>query len=112
MEKNCQGSIAAKTRIGYGMPFGRQFGDPAEDDRENHHGEERSEQRPDDADGGLLVADEDVAPGEEVEELAVAPQVAPVVLLRPAGFDDERMCVGHTRLSVTCSPFLGCMNRV
>jgi hypothetical protein len=37
----------------------------------------------------LFVADEDVAPREKVEELAIAPEVAPVLALGLAGADDE-----------------------
>ena len=47
-----------------------------EDDREDDHREERLQHGPGDAQHRLLVADEDVAPGEEVEQLAVLPELA------------------------------------
>ncbi len=65
-----------------------ELGDLAEDDGENHHGQEGPDQRPGDADDGLFVADRNVAPGEDLEELPVVPEVAPVVLLGAAGFED------------------------
>jgi hypothetical protein len=37
----------------------------------------------------LLVADENIAPGENVEQFPVAPKIAPVVPERAAGFDYE-----------------------
>jgi hypothetical protein len=67
----------------------REFGNAAEDDGEYDGGEERPDDSPGDADDGLFVSDKDVAPGEEVEQLAVAPEVAPVVLLGAAGFYEE-----------------------
>ena len=45
--------------------FARQLGDVAEHDREDHHGQERPDEGPGDADDGLLVAHRDVAPGED-----------------------------------------------
>ena len=74
-------------RIG-GTPGG-QFGQLAEYQREHQHGQQGPAQRPQDADDGLFVAHQDVAPGEEQEQLAIAPQVAPVVALGAAGFDDQ-----------------------
>ncbi len=51
----------------------RQFGQAAEKDGEHAHSHERLQDYPQDADGGLLVADFDVAHGEEIEELAILP---------------------------------------
>ena len=62
---------------------------PARDQREDRHHHEGTQHRPSDADGRLLVADEDVPPGEEIEQFTVAPEVAPVLALRSARFDDE-----------------------
>src|SRR5687768_2596520 len=53
----------------------------------NCHGR-RPQNRPRGTDNRLLVADEDVAPREKVKEFAVPPEVAPVLTLRPACFDD------------------------
>src|SRR5262249_22946955 len=66
----------------------RQLGDFAEHEREHDHRDERPDQGPGDADDSLFVADEDVAPGEEIEQLAVPPKVAPVLALGAAGLDD------------------------
>ena len=67
----------------------RQLGEPAEHDREDHHGQERPDHRPGDADDGLLVAHRDVAPGQDREQLAIGPEVAPIVALGAAGLEDE-----------------------
>ena len=75
-------------RIGRGA-VARQLREPAEDDREDHHGQERPDDRPGDADHGLLVAHGDVAPGEDREELAIVPEVRPVVALGAARLEDE-----------------------
>ena len=61
-----------------------EFGDAAEDDGEDDHGEERTDDAPGNSHDGLLVADEDVAPGQEIKQFAVAPKVAPVVFLGAA----------------------------
>src|SRR5207245_2396637 len=60
----------------------------AEHDHHDGDGHERTDHRPGDADRRLLVPDGDVPPGEEVEQLAVPPEVAPVLPLGPAGLDD------------------------
>src|SRR5262249_7637284 len=54
-----------------------------EHDREHDHRQERLENRPGDADRGLLVANRDVPPGEMPRELAEVPQLAHVEV-RPA----------------------------
>ena len=56
---------------------------------EHEHGDRRTDHRPRDADRGLLVAHGQVAPREEVHQLAITPQVAPVIGRRQARFDDE-----------------------
>ena len=68
---------------------GRQFGDAVENDGEHHRRQKRLNHRPSDANHRLFVADQDVAPGEKIKQLTVAPQVAPVILLGASGFDDE-----------------------
>ena len=81
-----------------------------EDDREDDHRDDGVQHGPQHAQHGLLVADEDVPPGEEVEQLAVLPQLAelqPHPALRR--LDDERRAV--TALSALnvrrhCEPFL------
>ncbi len=61
-------------RVGHAA--GRQLQEVAEDQAEQPHGEQGLQDRPGGPQGGLLVAHLDIAPGEEVEQLAVAPQVA------------------------------------
>ena len=74
--------------IGRGA-FGGQPGHLAEDHGHDDHRQERLDDGPGDADDGLLVADGDVAPGEDVEQLAVAPEVGPVLAVGPAGLEDQ-----------------------
>ena len=80
-----------------------------EDDREDDHRDDGVQHGPQHAQHGLLVADEDVPPGEEVEQLAVLPQLAEPQL-RPAlrGLDHERRAVAAlSALNVCrhCGPF-------
>jgi len=79
-------------RIGHA--FGRQFRQLAEHQREYQHGQQWTTQRPHDADDGLLVAHQDIAPRQEEEQFAVAPQVAPVMALCSACLDDKYGLVG------------------
>jgi len=60
-----------------------------EDDREDHHHQEWSNQRPGDTDHGPLVAHRNIAPRKHLEELTVTPQVLPVMTLGATGFDNE-----------------------
>lgn len=71
------------------VPVAGQPCHPAKDHRENHHGQKRPEDRPGNPDNRLLVAYGDVAPGQNKEELPVAPEVHPVVFLGAAGLDNE-----------------------
>ena len=75
-------------RIGGGA-VGGQLGDAAEDDGEDHHGQKRPDHRPRRADHRLLVAHRQVAPRQDVEQLAIAPEIAPVIALLAAGLDDD-----------------------
>ena len=67
----------------------RQLGQLAEDDGEHHHRQERPDQRPGGPDHRLLVAHRDVAPSQDLKQLAVSPQVTPIVALGPARLDDQ-----------------------
>ncbi len=67
---------------------GLELGDTVEDQREDRHRHKRTNHRPRDADDGLLVADQDVPPREDVEQFPEVPQVLPILLLGPAGLDD------------------------
>src|SRR5262249_40595354 len=75
--------------------FGGQLGDFAEHDCEHHHREKGPHQRPSQADDGLLIADRDVAPGQNVEEFAVTPQISPVVALSQPRLYDEDVGLIH-----------------
>src|SRR5262249_48869483 len=61
----------------------------AEDDGKDHHREERADEGPCGADHGLLVAHGHVAPRQHPEQLAIGPQIAPVMAVGPAPFDDK-----------------------
>jgi hypothetical protein len=65
--------------------IGGELGEAAEKESEDEHGEDGLENHPEDADGGLFVADFDVAPDEEVEEFAVGPDFAEAKLEEAAG---------------------------
>ena len=56
------------------MPIARQFGESAEQHREDHHGQDGADHRPRDPDDRLFVAHREVAPGEDREQLAVGPE--------------------------------------
>jgi hypothetical protein len=60
-----------------------------EDHGEYPHGEERANHRPGEANSGLLVAHQDMPPGQAIEQLAGAPPAVPVVVLGVAGFENE-----------------------
>jgi hypothetical protein len=74
-----------------GVALRRDLGQLTEDDGENHHGKEGLQQCPGQTDDGLFVAHRDIALGEDEEDLAVAPEVTPIVALGEAGFDHEAM---------------------
>src|SRR5436309_644216 len=63
----------------------------AEDDGEDDHIDDRLDDGPGGSQRGLLVAHFDVTPGQDVEQVAVAPQVAQVERNRPPrGLDHDR----------------------
>jgi len=65
--------------------LGWEFGEAAKKESEDEHGENGLENDPEDADDGLLVADLNVAPDEEVEELTVGPDFAKAKLEQAGG---------------------------
>ena len=73
---------------GVGNAVARKLGDAAEDEGKDDHREQRAQDGPQDPDDGLFVAHEDVAPGEEVEEFAVAEKIAPVIPFGVTGLDN------------------------
>lgn len=58
---------------------GRHLRQTPEHHRQNHHRQERSDDGPGRSGYRLLVANQDVSPGQEVEQLPVAPEVLPVL---------------------------------
>ncbi len=74
-----------------GVAVGGQLGDAAEDDGKDHHRQNRPDHRPGRADDRLLVAHRDIAPRQDVEQLAIAPQVAPVIALLEASLYDDHV---------------------
>ena len=58
---------------GVGGPIRGHLGEPAEKDAENDHSHERLDDGPRHPDEGLAVANFDVSPDQEVENLAVFP---------------------------------------
>ena len=64
--------------------------DHAEDEREDEGEDERLQHRPADAEEALLVADLELALGEEVDELAVLPELAEVNRLETGRGRDRR----------------------
>src|SRR4029077_20361347 len=68
---------------------GWHLGDPAKYDRKNYHGDKGAKDRPNHADGGLFVPNRKVSPSEYVEELAIAPEISPVVFLGTSRFNQK-----------------------
>lgn len=77
-----------KQRIG-NVAGGRELCELTEEHGKDDHRQQRTQQRPGDADRGLFVADREVTPSKEEEEFAVVPEVAPVLARRATGLDDE-----------------------
>ncbi len=74
--KNVHGTSAVNEKIGYGIPSDGTLRELAEEEAEHDHREERLDHRPRRAERRLLVADLDVAPDQEVDQLAVFPDLA------------------------------------
>src|SRR5262249_22700393 len=85
VEKKVHGNMPAKTISAYGASaVQREFGDAAEDNGEGHHGKQEADHRPRDANRRLLVAHCQTELSQHAKQLAVAPQIAPVIaLLQP-----------------------------
>ncbi len=65
------------------------FRDAPEDDSEHRHRENGSDDGPQSTDDSLLVADGHVAPREHLKQLAIAPKITPIILLRAAGLENN-----------------------
>ena len=79
------GDESGEIKNGIRETLGGELGQTAEKESENQHGEDGLENDPEDADGGLFVADFDVAPDEKIEEFAVGPDFAEAQLEEAAG---------------------------
>src|SRR5216683_3071888 len=78
------GDESGEIKNGIGEAVGRELGEAAEKEGEDEHVEDGLENDPQDADDGLFVADFDVAPDEEVKELAVGPDFTEAKLEKAA----------------------------
>src|SRR6266404_4606608 len=84
------GNERGEIKNGIRQAVGGKFGEAAEEQSENQHVENGLENDPQDADGGLFVADLDVAPDEKIKEFAVSPDFAEAQLEEAAGrFDAD-----------------------
>jgi hypothetical protein len=70
------GEQAGEDEDRIGAPLRGHLDETAEDDREDDHGQHRLHHGPAHAQHGLLVADQDLLPGEKEQELAIAPEFA------------------------------------
>ena len=95
------GNESGEIKNGIGEAVGGELCEAAEEKSEDEHGEDGLNDDPEDTDGGLFVADFDVAPDEEIEEFAGGPNFAEAKLEEAAGrlnADDGR-CSGVERKS-------------
>src|SRR5690242_13734242 len=79
------GDERGEIKDGVREAVGGQLRKAAEKESEDEHVENGLQDDPEDADGGLFVADLDVAPDEEVKQLAVGPDFAETQLEEAAG---------------------------
>ncbi len=68
------GNERGKIENGIRQALRGELGEAAEEKSEDQHGEQRLKDDPKDANGGLFIADFDVAPDEEIKKLAISPQ--------------------------------------
>lgn len=95
-----------ETEDGIGRTVGLDVGQPAEDDRENDHGEKGLNDGPAYAERGLGIADFDTPPDQEVKEIAVLDHLLPVDELPSFfSFNDDRFCL-HFNSNLIISSFL------
>src|SRR5437762_4099149 len=79
------GDERGKIENGIGQAVGGELGEASEEESEDEHVENGLQDDPEDANGGLFVADFDVAPDEEVKQFAVGPDFAEAQLEEAAG---------------------------
>src|SRR5690606_36640865 len=76
---------------------------PAEHECEYHHREKRPQDRPQDPDHSLLVANQNVAPRQKEKQFAESPEVHPIVALHFAGSQhDLELLVAYLLLQTFC----------
>src|SRR6266436_7322233 len=78
------GNERGKIKDGIGEAVGGELGEAAEEYVEDQHVQNGLENDPENADGGLFVADLDVAPDEKIKEFAVGPDFAEAELEKAA----------------------------
>ena len=92
---NVHGTRFSIANTGYGSPWDGKLCELPEDEREHDHRQERLQHRPRDPDQRLLVANLDVAPGEDHREIARTPELAEVGdAAPPRGADGDDRDVG------------------
>jgi len=88
--KELPGEHGAHHQQGVGDGDGRwEMGEASKDQSKNYRGDERSDDSPGDANDRLFVADQNIAPGQEVEEFAVTPKIEVVGAGDARGRDEE-----------------------
>jgi hypothetical protein len=73
------------------IAFRRQLGDTAENDGQYQHGQQRPNECPQHPDYGLLITHRQIASSEHSKQLAIAPEVEPIVTLSFTHFYDDRV---------------------
>jgi hypothetical protein len=76
--KQCPGKQGCENEERVGYAIRRDLGKPSEEHRKDQHHEERLDDRPEEAERGLLVPDLHVAPRERGEQLPVVPEFTEV----------------------------------
>lgn len=89
------GEEAAEDDDGVGGTLAGELGEASEDDGEDEGGDHGAQRAPQNAEYGLLVAYGEVAPGEDEDEFAVLPKVAPILTESGAGFYDGFLHGAH-----------------
>src|SRR5262249_27519009 len=70
----------------------------AKHDSENHHCEKWPHERPGNAYNGLFVTDRNVPPCKNCKQLAIVPNITPIVSFGPPRFEDEHIASRRYRI--------------
>jgi hypothetical protein len=82
------GDESGEIKNGIREAFRGKFGEAAEEKSEDQHGEKRLKDDPENSDGGLFIADFNVAPDEEIKEFAIGPELGEAEVEEAAGRSD------------------------